>query len=374
MFKINKTFNQKEVWFNSMIGMTCGFFATLILGTIIGLFGKIPKLQFMYDIKNVLTYSVGMGIGIGVGVKCGLKPMQIFAVGIASTLTSISMLVPHYSLSTHTISTTNAQYGFFTVTHLQKGIPGDVLASWLIAVVMVYLFKFFEFKTYVDIFLIPIFGLLIGMMAAGSLTFLTSGLLSVIELITDSLARSSKGLNILVAPLIGLIMGSALTLPTSSAAIAIMVHMHGAPASAAMAATSAQMIAFAVLTWKANKNIGKTCAVGLGTSMLHLKNIIKKPKIMIIPVVASMIAATCAVALPIEFPSGDFGTPTSGMGMAALYGPLFTLFENGWTNYWAWIHIIIMQLMIPVIITMVMWSIFKKMKWINESELKLYEL
>ncbi len=374
MFKINKTFNQKEVWLNSMIGMTFGFFATLILGTIIGLFGKIPHMHFMYDIKNVLSYSVGLGIGIGVGIKCGLKPMQIFAVGIASMLASISMLIPHYSTTSQTITTANLKYGFFTFTHLKKGIPGDVLAAWLIAVAVVYLFKLIEFKTYVDIFIVPIFGLLIGMIAAGSLTFITSGLLSAVEWITDLLARSSKELNFVLAPLIGLIMGLALTLPTSSAAIAIMLHMHGAPASAAMAATAAQMISFAVLTWITNKSVGKTLAVGLGTSMLHLQNIIKKPKILIIPVLASMIAAICAVGLPLEFPSGEFGVPTSGMGTAAMYGPIFTLFENGWTNHWAWIHVLIMQISLPIIITLILWVIFKKMKWINESELKLNEI
>ncbi len=129
MFKINKTINQKEIWISSMIGMTYGFFATLILGTIIGLFGKIPHMHFMYDIKNILSYSVGFGIGIGVGIRCGLKPLQIFSLGIAAMLASVSMLVPHYSLTTHQITTSNAKYGFFTFTHLKKGIPGDILSS-----------------------------------------------------------------------------------------------------------------------------------------------------------------------------------------------------------------------------------------------------
>ncbi|CAM9143106.1 PTS sugar transporter subunit IIC [Mycoplasma todarodis] len=374
MFKINKTINQKEIWVSSMIGMTYGFFATLILGTIIGLFGKIPNMHFMYDIKNILSYSVGFGIGIGVGIRCGLKPLQIFSLGIAAMIASVSMLIPHYSLTTHQITTSNAKYGFFTFTHLKKGIPGDILSSWLISVLLVYLFRIFEFKTYMDIFFIPLIGLFFGMIAAGSLTFITSGVVSVVELIVDALARSSKGLNVLCAPLIGMIMGLALTLPTSSAAIAIMLHLHGAPASAAMAATAAQMVAFAVMTWKSNKTIGKTLAVGLGTSMLHMQNIAKKPKLLIIPVIVSMIAATCAVGLPLEFPAGAIGVPTSGMGTAALYGPIFTLFENGWTNYVPWIHVLVMQITLPILITIVLWWLFKKMKWINESELKLNEI
>ncbi len=374
MFKINKSINQKNIWINSMIGMTYGFFATLILGTIIGLFGKIPQMRFMYDIKNILSYSVGIGIGIGVGIKCKLKPLQIFAIGIASMLASVSMLIPHYSLVTHAISTKNMKYGFFTFTHLKKGIPGDILSSWLVAVLLVYLFKLIEVKTYLDIFFLPLLGLLMGMAAAGSLTFITSGIISVIELIVDALAKSSKGLNILFAPLIGLIMGLALTLPTSSAAIAIMLHMHGEPASAAMAATAAQMVSFAVLTWKGNKKFGKTFAVGIGTSMLHIQNIAKRPRILIIPVLASMLAAICAVGLPLEFPAGAHGVPTSGMGTAALYGPIFTLFENGWSNHWAWIHVLVMQITIPLIFSLVLWEIFKKLKWIKESELILNEI
>ncbi|NQZ28984.1 MAG: PTS sugar transporter subunit IIC [Mycoplasmatales bacterium] len=374
MFKINKITNQKEIWVSSMIGMTYGFFATLILGTLIGLFGKIPNMKFMYDIKNILSYSVGFGIGIGVGIKCNLKPLQIFSLGIAAMIASVSMLVPHYLLTTQQITTSNTRYGFFTFTHLKKGIPGDILSSWLIAVLLVYLFCIVEFKTYMDIFFIPLIGLLFGMIAAGSLTFITSGMISIIELIVDMLARSSKELNILCAPLIGLIMGLALTLPTSSAAIAMMLHLHGTPASVAMAATAAQMIAFAVLTWNSNKTIGKTLAVGLGTSMLHMQNIARNPRILIIPIIVSMIAATSAAWLPLEFPIGISGVPTSGMGTAALYGPIFTLFENGWMNYIAWIHVLVMQIALPILLTSLLWRFFKKMKWINESELKLNEI
>ncbi|CAM9145486.1 PTS sugar transporter subunit IIC [Mycoplasma marinum] len=371
MFKINSKIQHKKIWFDSMVGMTIGFFATLIIGTIIGLFGKIPGAEFMISIKKVLSYSVGIGIGVGVGVKCGLNPLQIFAVGFAAMIASISMLVPHYNGGTEKIMTSGAKIGFFTDGHLRLGIPGDVFGAWLVSVLLVYLFKIFEFKTYFDIFLVPIIGIFIGILSAFSIIFLTTGVVSVAELGVDKLAKSSRTLEVLLAPIIGLIMGLALSLPTSSAAIAIMIRLHGAPASAAMAATAAQMISFGVLTWMANKKVGKTIAVGFGTSMLHMKNYMRSPRVLIIPTICSMVAAMCATGLTLEFPVGKIGVPTSGMGTSALYGPIFTLFENGWSNYLAWLHIIVMQLAIPTILTIALWYLFRRFNWITKEELQL---
>lgn len=125
-------------------------------------------------------------------------------------------------------------------------------------------------------------------------------------------------------------MGLALSLPTSSAAIAVALHLHGDAATAAMAGTAAQMIAFGVLTYLATRKVSTSLAVGFGTSMLHLQNFTRKPIILLLPTLISAIVALVAVAaLPLEFPAGAHGTPTSGMGACALYGQIFTLDDNG---------------------------------------------
>lgn len=127
-------------------------------------------------------------------------------------------------------------------------------------------------------------------------------------------------------------MGLALSLPTSSAAIAFALHLKGDAATAAMAGTAAQMISFGVMTYISTKSIQKSLAVGFGTSMLQIHNFSRKPQLLILPAVISALAALVAVpALPLAFPleGGTGGRTTSGMGSAALYGQIFTLHDNG---------------------------------------------
>lgn len=127
-------------------------------------------------------------------------------------------------------------------------------------------------------------------------------------------------------------MGLALSLPTSSAAIAVAIKLHGDAATAAIAGTAAQMIAFGIMTYMSTRKISTALAVGFGTSMLHLKNFSRKPLILLVPTLISAVVAIIAVsALPLAFPVPEKGTgnATSGMGSCALYGQIFTLKDNG---------------------------------------------
>lgn len=134
-------------------------------------------------------------------------------------------------------------------------------------------------------------------------------------------------------------MGLALSLPTSSAAIAFALKLQGSAAIAAMAGTAAQMISFGVLTFWATRSVSKTIAVSFGTSMLHMSNYAKKPMILLIPTISSALCALIATIIftnKVSYPLvNNEGSVTTGMGTCVLYGPIFTLQENSWENTYA---------------------------------------
>jgi len=253
-------------------------------------------------------------------------------------------------------------------------LPGDVFAAWIFSLSLVYMFTIFKWKTHIDIIIVPIIGFIIGVFEALWLTYLTSTVLVIIEWVIDNTVNKKHWAAILLAPVIGALMGLALALPTSSAAIAAALSLKGDAATAAIAGTSAMMIGMGVLTFMSTKKISFGLAVGFGSAMLQMKNFSKKPIILISMTVVSAITALISVAaVPLtDWPIGNHGVPTSGMGTSALYGQIFTLKENGWTNLRAWMNVIFMQLLLPALLSISFsYVMIKKLKWIKDGDMVL---
>ena len=168
-------------------------------------------------------------------------------------------------------------------------------------------------------------------------------------------------MGILVSALIGI----ALTLPISSAAICIALSLDGLAGGAATAGCCAQMIGFAVMSYRENK-IGGLMAQGLGTSMLQMGNIVLNPRIWIPPTLASMITGPIAtMVFKLEnIPAG------SGMGTCGLVGPIgiYTAMGSG-ANMW--LGILLVCFVLPAILTFIFGEALRKMGWIKEGDLKL---
>ncbi len=160
-------------------------------------------------------------------------------------------------------------------------------------------------------------------------------------------------------------MGIALTLPISSAAICIMLSLDGLAGGAATAGCCAQMIGFAVLSFREN-GMGGLLAQGLGTSMLQMGNIVKNPKIWIAPTLASMVTGPIAtVVFHMEnIPTG------AGMGTCGLVGPIgvYTAMGGGTTM---WIGIVLVCFLLPAVLTLVFGEILRRVEWIREGDLAL---
>ena len=363
--KINKEINHKQLWLNSMIGMTWGFIASLIVGSIIGLLAINQNNGFSHliiNIKHALTYITPFAIGVGIGIKTNMSPLQILAISISSFIIGHSSLIPTYVGGIHW----SASIGLDTsLIH-----PGDVFGAWIGGVLVTYVFSIFNWEMFLDIILLPLLGVILGMILGMFLTYTTSTVLVLIEWMVENTINDKHWLAILLAPVLGVLMGLALSLPTSSAAIAFALNLHGDAATAAMAATASQMIAFGVMTYLATGKASQAFAVGIGTSMLQMNNFIKRPRILILPTLMSALMALLAVALlPLAFPIVP--SVTSGMGSAALYGQIFTLHDNGWSNWKAWLNVSVIQIMIPLVITYLLGRVVFAKGWIKKQEMEI---
>ena len=162
---------------------------------------------------------------------------------------------------------------------------------------------------------------------------------------------------------VAVLMGMALTAPISSAAIGVMLGLSGLAAGAALAGCCAQMIGFAVMSMDDN-DIGDVVAIGIGTSMLQFKNIVKHPIIWLPPILTSAIIAPISTCL-LEISCSAIG---SGMGTAGLVGILEAVNVMG-NNYW--IPIIVIDLLAPMLISFGIYKAFRKLNYIKAGYLKL---
>ena len=360
-----KKIDHKKLWIDSMIGMTIGFMATLIIAQIFAIIGIYSKDNVFIDIKKGLTYITPFAIGVAVGAKLKQDPLKIMAIGLAAMIAAHSSLVPTFKAGE--INFLSAKANIST----NIALPGDVFAAWIVSVFAVYIFTFYKWQSPIDVLLFPLMGLILGTAFAMSLTYITTLTLVVLEYIVEKTINDSYVLGILLAPILGMIIGLALSFPTSSAAMAFAVGLHGDAAVAAMAATAAQMISFGLMTYMSTRSIGKSLSVAFGTTMIQMPNFSRKPLLLLIPTLSSMISAMLAVAIfhnhmPFKAPS-----VTSGMGMCFLYGPIFTLQENGWGSVWSWTHIFGMQLLLPILLTFPAMLLFMKKQWIKEGDLAI---
>ena len=181
----------------------------------------------------------------------------------------------------------------------------------------------------------------------------------------------------LMGILVSVIVGIALTLPISSAAICAALSLTGLAGGAAVAGCCAQMIGFAVMSFKENK-VGGLVAQGIGTSMLQMGNIVKNPKIWIPPILTSAITgpvATCIFKMRM-----DGAAVSSGMGTCGLVGQIGVY--TGWVNDIAegtkaaitafdWIGLVLICFVLPAVLTWIFGEFFRKKGWIKENDLKL---
>lgn len=334
----------KRYFIDAMGAMANGLFASLLMGTIISTIGTQFNIQMLIDMGNFAKSVSGpaMAVAIAFSLKApALVMFSMLAVGSAAN---------------------------------SLGGAGGPLAVLLIAIVATELGKMVSKETKIDILVTPLVsiasGVLLSMLCAPAIGAAAGKFGSLIMWATE-LHPFFMGI------LVSVIVGVVLTLPISSAAICAAMGLTGLAGGAAVAGCCAQMVGFAVISYKENK-VGGLISQGLGTSMLQMGNIVKNPLIWIPPTLASAITgplATCVFKLQMN---GE--AISSGMGTCGLVGPIGVY--TGWVNDMAagiksaitpvdWIGMLLICIVLPAILSFLFGIVLRKIGWIKEGDLQL---
>jgi len=345
----------KRYFIDAFTGMAQGLFCTLIAGTILAQIGSWcgdnTFAHVLTYIASIAKMLMGVGIGVGIANKLGAKPLVIFSAAVTGLVGAFaSGLVGALCNG--------------TAFALAFGAPGNPIGAYVVALFTIEIAGLYAGKTKLDIVLIPL-----GMMllCLGGI-FLAWPFIKVIEYLGIGIAlaiEAGTAVKIVVGIFVAIIMGILLTMPTSSAAIWIAVAA-AIPAEysealaiaggAAVAGCSAHMIGFAVASFRENK-ISGLISQGIGTSMLQIPNIMKRPIIMVPEIIASAISGLVAVLLDLRCNAVGGGMGTSGL--VGLFGVIAA--SDGVIPTWKMVlGIILCLFVIPALISFVVSELFRK--------------
>lgn len=334
----------KKYGIDALGAMAQGLFASLLIGTILDTIGKQFGLDILVQIGGFASSVKGPAMAIAIGFALGCPPLVLFSL---------------------------AAVGFAADS---LGGAGGPLAVYFIAVIAGELGKLVSKETKIDILVTPLVTILSGALLA----VYTAPYIGAAAMATgDAIMWATDLQPLLMGILVSVIVGIALTLPISSAAICAALGLTGLAGGAALAGCCANMVGFAVMSYRENK-MGGLVAQGIGTSMLQMGNIVKNPKIWIPPIVASAITgpiATCLFKLQM-----NGAAVSSGMGTCGLVGQIGVY--TGWVNDVAsgakaaittfdWVGLILISFVLPALITWLVSIPCRKIGWIKENDLKL---
>ena len=352
MKNLKKLLNR--IFIDGLTGMAQGLFATLIVGTIIQQVGSLiggDIGDMIFLVSKVAAALTGAGIGVGVACRFKESPLVVVSAAIVGMVGAFAS-----KLLAGTVLVDGA---------IVLAGPGEPLGAFLAAYIGIELGRLVSGKTKVDILVTPI--VTIG---AGSLVGLFLGppiskfMTTLGELINWGTERQPFLMGVIVSVLMGMI----LTLPISSAALGIILNLSGLAAGAATVGCCCNMVGFAVASYRENK-MGGLVAQGIGTSMLQVPNIVKKPIIWLPAILSSAILGPVGTMV---FKMTNNATG-SGMGTAGLVGQIMT-----WQTMTAtaspqvvFIKILLIQIILPAIVTLIISEFMRKKIWIKYGDMKL---
>lgn len=346
----------KRYLIDALGGMALGLFSTLIIGLILKQIGSffpdaLPG-RFLIQLGQLVTILTGAGIAAGVAHSLGAPRLILYA----SLLNGLVGAYAGRFLSG----------ALFTANGVLLSGPGDPMGALVAALAGTEIGCLVAGKTKIDIILAPAVTILAGSVVGALLgPPLAGGSIALGGIIRYATELQPFWMGIVISVAMGLF----LTLPISSAAIGIILGLSGIAAGAATAGCAAQMIGFAVISFRDNRLNG-LFAQGLGTSMLQMPNIIRNPLIWVPPTVASAITgplATMVFGLK-NLPAG------SGMGTSGLVGPLLTwqaMRSDGASAGSVLIAIILICFVLPAILSYAAYAAMRARGWIKDGDMRL---
>jgi len=360
MKRKNIVISAKRYGIDALGAMAQGLLCSLLIGTILNTIGSQFGIGFLtapiieinkvpYTIGGMCSFMSGPAMAIAIGYALQAPPLVLF-----------SLATVGYSCNA-------------------LGGAGGPLAVLFVAIIAAECGKVVSKETKVDILVTPIVTTLVGI---GSAWVIAPPIGSAASAFGQLIMRATELQPFLMGILVSVLVGVALTLPISSAAICSVLGLTGLAGGAAVAGCCAQMIGFAVMSFKENR-WGGLVSQGLGTSMLQMPNIVKNPRIWIAPTLASAITgpiATCVFKLEMN------GAPiNSGMGTCGLCGQL-----GVWTGWVApsekaiangaaaitptgfdWLGLILISFVLPAILAPAINAVCRKLGWVKDGDLTL---
>ena len=329
---------------DAMGAMAQGLFASLLIGTIIKTLGQQTGVAFLVSAAQYAAAVAGPAMAASIGWALHCPPLVLFSlIAVGGAANSL-------------------------------GGAGGPLAVYFVAIVAAECGKLVSKETRIDILVTPAVTVLVGV----GLSVLCAPAIGGAASAVGSLIMWATELQpLLMGIVVSVLVGIALTLPISSAAICAALGLTGLAGGAAVAGCCAQMVGFAVMSYKEN-GVGGLVSQGLGTSMLQMPNILKNPRVWIPPTLASAVTgpiATCLFRLEMNGPA-----VSSGMGTCGLVGQIGVY--TGWADAvaagtkaaitgWDWAGLVLICFVLPALLTLLFAQPLRRRGWIREGDLKL---
>ncbi|GAA0807094.1 PTS sugar transporter subunit IIC [Clostridium sp. AF19-22AC] len=343
-----------RIFIDGLGGMAQGLFATLIIGTIIqqiGTFMGGSTGNMIFAVGKVAAAMTGAGIGVGVARKLDASHLVIVSAATAGmTGAFASKLLAGQVIQDGTMVFAG---------------PGEPLGAFVAAYIAIECGILISGKTKLDIILTPLVsigtGSAVGLLLGPPISRFMNWLGSLINWGTEQQP-------FLMGIIVSVLMGMILTLPISSAALGIILNLSGLAAGAATIGCCCNMVGFAVASFRENK-IGGFLAQGIGTSMLQVPNIVRKPIIWLPAILSSAILGPVGTMV-LHMTSNATG---SGMGTAGLVGQIMTwqVMTQNEAQLIVLIKILVIQILLPAFVTLGISEFMRKRKWIKFGDMKL---
>lgn len=344
LIRKNIVFSAKRYGIDALGAMAQGLFASLLIGTIVSTLGEQTGIVILTEIGAYAKEVAGPSMAVAIGYALQAPNLVLFSllsVGAAAN---------------------------------KLGGAGGPLSVLVIAIVAAECGKAISKETKIDILLTPFVTITVGVLLS---VWCAPGIGAAASSVGRLIMWATELQPFLMGILVSVIVGIALTLPISSAAICAALNLTGLAGGAAVAGCCAQMVGFAFMSYKENK-VGGLLSQGLGTSMLQMGNIVRNPRIWIPPILSSAVigpVATCVFKIRM-----DGASIASGMGTCGLVGQIGVY--TGWMNRIAegtknavtamdWIGLILICFVLPAVLTVLFGEICRRIGWIKEGDLKL---
>ena len=354
-----------ELFIKGFGGMAQGLFCTLIAGTIVCQIGKWCKKdsyfgKTMFAFGSIAKQLMGAGIGVGIANKFNVQPLIIFSSSVCGTIGA-------FAKNLVDTLTKNDDFSW------AYSAPGNPIGSFICTIISIKIANLYVGKTKLDIVLIPL-GMVIICLAS---IFVSWPFIKLIDLIGELIEKAidqGTGLKYIICIFVSIIMGIFLTLPTSSAAIWISIGANQnnsksflISSAAACCGGASHMVGFAVSSFRENRWSG-LISQGLGTSMLQIPNIMKRPIILVPQIISSIVTSIVSVALDMRC-----NIEGAGMGTAGLVG-IFGIIDASENEIKVWkyfLGIILCLFIIPSFVSLGVSELMRKKGWIKEGDMKL---